>query len=138
MQYSFQSCRVREGAIEFVGLRGIKVEAKVEGGKVVFTNRIKGQDHTRGQVSVAGSMKMLLLNAKALIEKGRFLTTIHTFTISLAEGAIDDKLSAIGVRFTSFPMDLNGNDETEVDMPFNGLDFKVNGISIAPEIEEGG
>lgn len=135
-EYSFQSCRVREGASEFDGLRGFKGEVKLEGGKPVFTNRMKAVAHTKGQKSIAGSMKMLLRTAIVLYNKGNVLDTEHSITVSLAEGSNTDKLSVVSARFTGWPADLNGNEETEVEIPFNALDFLVNDVSVCNEIED--
>lgn len=139
MEYSFQSCRVAEGSSEFDGLRGFTVEPKLEGGKPVFTNRRKAVDHTSGQGGVAGSMKMLLRTFNALFKKspGKFLRTIHTFTVALTEGALNDQYTVVKGRFTGMPIKLDGNEESEVDVPFNATDFKINGDSFMDEIEDG-
>lgn len=137
--YSFVSCAVIEGAVEFEGLRGIKVTPKLEGGKPVMTNKRKARSHTVGQVSFDGSLKLLLKEALNYLGTNTdFFRRLHTFTVSVVEGANKHKITVVDLRFTEFPVELEGNEEVECELAYTCLDFQVNGVSIAPEVGEAG
>lgn len=130
--YTLQSCTLQEGPEVLKGLRGISFSAKTEGRKVVMANGETGVGFTRGQKMFEGSVKLILdslLDYQAAHQK--LFDELHTFTVSLEEGTRLDSIKVEDAAFSEFSVDISGNEEIEVEIPFLALLISINGQPLA-------
>lgn len=135
MLRTFVGSQVMEGAFLFENCQGIEVSVKREGGKPVSGgNSRKPAGNTVGQVSFSGTIKLLLDNCLAYVNANQdFMRLEHTFTLSIQEGAVRDKITVEGLVFTDLAFKLEGQDGITIDLPFTALDVLVNDVSLAAE-----
>lgn len=130
--YTLQSCTLQEGPEVLKGIRGISFSAKTEGRKAVMANGETAVGFTRGQKMFEGSVKLILdslLDYHATHQA--LLDELHTFTVSLEEGARLDSIKIEDAAFSEFSADISGNEEIEVEVPFLALLISINGKPLA-------
>lgn len=130
--YTLQSCTLQEGPEVLKGLRGVRVSAKTEGRKVVMANGETGVGFTRGQKMFEGSVKLIL---DSLLDyhaaHAQLFDELHTFTVALEEGSRLDALKVEDAMFSEVEIDISGNEEIEIELPFQALLVYINGQPLA-------
>lgn len=130
--YTLQSCSLQEGPEILKGIRGITISMKTEGRKVVMANGETGVGFTRGQKMFEGSVKMLLDSAFDYhAAHAKLFDELHTFVVTLDEGPRLDVIKVEDAAFSELSIDISGNEEIEVELPFLALSVEINGQPIA-------
>ena len=124
---SLTSVEVLEGATIWAGLTSIGWTATVEGGDLVYANKMMPYGHLRGQGSPKCELTFLAESYFDWLKNnpGPLVRIFPSVMLKNQEGSRVDMIKIVSARFTEADGPSEGTDANEVTKPANALDIFI-------------